>query len=925
MKKNYHLTIAGLLMMLAWLTPINGYAQYTIPSWCNGPLGRNICWLKWDDILPWNGLTVGQSVTRTIQLGELNITVVLDQIAFSGTAQAPGNPANAKLIGYNVGSKATDGLYEMYSYHYLGGSSAPYGLTPNLLGAGTGLKVNFRITAHATLRGQAMDLNMFFGSNEDGNEVVGAIDDYAQVTTNGSNWKLFAQKYWETAHGSNLAKAVFTNAKKTVRVHVGGGNSAVFHTAKQEASPVAPLEANVEMNCATASSIAFGFLSWYDAGDAPSSYGMAVNKLPFEIQGGDPVGNAATITNYFSWNHGAVNTPQITAGTVPETYYLYPRIGKVGADAESSGGGDGGAIGDDYNGGDEEIWYVPAEGVQFPLNGNTFSYDVPFYKNSANPSQPAYAMVWIDFDHDGVFGPGEYRSYTFTDNNVNKTATFSWDLTAIPYGAGITYTRLRLSYTDPATIPDDPGTPVDERSIAILGEGETEDHFITLTSPNMITGKVVNDANGLTDHVIGGQGTNGGGLWVIAVGSNGKVGGASQVDGSGNFALSNVFNGLYELRLTTVYGYPGQVAGDALLPAGWVAAGEGIAGAGDGTTNAKIGGLNVLIGSPSISNVSFGINRRPVTNSKTFQIANEAVSAVPAGGPAVPGYRGISLASAALTGYPSGGSLAGNDAEDCAGAGSCNVGSTFVIESIKANSKVYYDNLEIVPGAPNATIANFDPAQMVLYGQVGAGETGDAVGFTYSLQDAAGVKSVAAAAFAVNSNTPFPVKLIRFDAQVVENQVQLDWFTAEEVNSDHFEIQHSTDARQWAAIGSLPASRNSATALHYQFIHQSPSDGKQFYRLKMVDADHTFAMSSIREVALNAAIGIFPNPASQTLHVPQTDGREMLIYDLAGRLRLKAKVLNGRVNVSNLENGTYLIRENSQKAENSGRRFVIMR
>jgi hypothetical protein len=51
----------------------------------------------------------------------------------------------------------------------------------------------------------------------------------------------------------------------------------------------------------------------------------------------------------------------------------------------------------------------------------------------------------------------------------------------------------------------------------------------------------------------------------------------------------------------------------------------------------------------------------------------------------------------------------------------------------------------------------------------------------------------------------------------------------------------------------------------------------------------------------------------------------MLIYDLAGRLRLKAKVLNGRVNVSNLENGTYLIRENSEKAENSGRRFVIMR
>lgn len=924
MRKICYGTLVGLLITLAWLAPTNGFAQYTAPSWGNGPLGKNICWLTWDDILPWNGLTAGQSVTRTIQLGELNITVVLDQIAFSGTAQAPGDPANAKLIGYYVGSKSSDGLYEMYSYHYLSATSAPYGLTPNLLGAGTGLKVNFRVTAHATLRGQAMDLNMFFGSNEDGNEVAGAIDDYTQVTTNGSNWKLFAQKYWETAHGSTLAKAVFTDVKKTVKVHVGGGNSAVFHTAKEGASPVAPLVANVEMNCATASSVAFGFLSWYDAGDAPSTYGMAINKLPFQIQGGDPVGSSATITNYFSWNNGPGNTTQITAGDVPETYYLSPRIGNIGADAESSGGGDGGAIVDDYNGGDEGIWYVPVEGVEFPLSGNTFSYDVPFYKKSADPSQPAYAMAWIDFNHDGVFGPAEYRSYTLTDNDVEKTATFSWDLTAIPYGAGITYTRLRISHTDPATIPDDPGTPVDERSIAILGEGETEDHFITLTSPDMITGKVFNDGNGLTDNAIGGQGTNGGGLWVIAVGPDGKVGGASQVDASGNFSLSDVFNGLYELRLTTTYSYPGQVAGNALLPAGWIATGEGTTEAGDGTTNAKIEGLNVLIGSPAITNVSFGINRRPVTSSKTFQIADEAVSAAPAGGPVVPGYRGIPLASAAFTGYSSGGSLAGNDAEDCAGAGSCNAGSTFVIESIKTNSKLYYDNQEVVPGNPNATITNFDPAKMVLYGQIGAGETGDAVGFTYTLLDAAGVKSAAAATYNVNSNVPFPVRLIKFSAQVIENRVQLDWSTAEEVNSDHFEIQHSTDAKQWTAIATLSSGGNNVSTSHYQFVHQNPVNGKQFYRLKMVDADHTFAMSSIAEVTWGAVNGIFPNPASTTLYLAQPDGREILIYDLAGRLRLRTKVLNGHITVGTLENGTYLLRHDDPGSESSGHKFVII-
>ncbi len=78
-------------------------------------------------------------------------------------------------------------------------------------------------------------------------------------------------------------------------------------------------------------------------------------------------------------------------------------------------------------------------------------------------------------------------------------------------------------------------------------------------------------------------------------------------------------------------------------------------------------------------------------------------------------------------------------------------------------------------------------------------------------------------------------------------------------------------------------------------------------------------------MTLNAVTGMFPNTTSQTLNVSQPDGREMLIYDLAGRLRLKAKVLNGRVNVGTLENGTHLIRENPRKAENSGHRFVIVR
>ncbi|GGM94054.1 hypothetical protein GCM10010967_29010 [Dyadobacter beijingensis] len=902
------------------------FSQATWPQYGTGVFRPTLAWLTWDDILPANGLVAGQSITRTVNFGDMVVTVVLDEIAFSGTVQAPGTLASTKLIGYTPGTKATDGTQTLYAYHPMLGEKPPIALTPNFAGAGTGLKVNFKVTARAVLHGQAMDLSMFFAQNEDGNEVAGAINDYTQVTTNGSAWKLAAQTDWQVAKSSNLAAAEFTDANKTVRAHVGGYNSAVFHTIKNEASAAAPLQANVEMNCATGSSIAIGFMVYYDTGDGDPTYGMAINKQPFAITGGDPVGSTATITNYFNWNQSSPGTPRIQPGTVPETFYKNLRVGAYGADADSFGPTYGG-FADEYNGYDENIWPVNAEEVvEFPINiAPTFSYIVPAYKKSPDPATPAYVMAWIDFNQDGVFSSSEYAWNTLTADNSQTSLNFTWDLTAIPYGAGQTYTRVRISYTDPATLPDDPATPADERSIAILGEGETEDHRVWMTKPNMINGKVFNDANGLTDNVIGGAGTNAGGLNVIAVGTNGKVWGYAAVDGSGNFSLPNVYNGTYSLRLTTANAYFTQTAGNALLPQGWVAAGEGTVETGDGSPNAVIEGVDVTLATP-LTNINFAINRRPATDSKTFLIPNDALSSSPAGGPGLAGYRGIPLSSASLTGYVSGGSLSGSDPEDCAAPGTCHAGKTFVIESIKPNSKIYYDGQEVIAGSPNAKIAAFDAAKLVLYGQVGAGGPGDPVGFTYSLQDAAGVKSSTPGTFNVTANAAFPVKLVGFTAKVAERDVLLDWSTSEESASSHFEILHSTDARNWAPVGTVASAGNSAVARHYGFLHKDVAAGNHFYRLKIVDTDGTYAWSAMRHVSFRAGdFKIYPNPADSFVHVPAQEGEEARVYDVNGVLKLKTKVYNGKIGVESLENGTYLLTTGDKTASRSGQKLVIVR
>lgn len=927
MKRFYLRRVLVAMLLLQHFLPIhNAFSQATWPQYGTGVFRPTLAWLTWDDILPANGLVAGQSITRTINFGDMVVTVVLDEISFSGTVQVPGTLGNAKLIGYTPGTKATDGTQTLYDYHDLWGEHPPIGLAPNFAGAGTGLKVNFRVRAHAVLYGQAMDLSMFFAQNEDGNEVVGAINDYVQATTNGSAWKLASQIDWELARSSNLAAAVFTNANKTVKTHVGGYNSAVFHTIKTEASAAAPLQANMEMNCATGSSIALGFMVYYDTGDGEPNYGMAINKQPFVITGGDPVGNTATITNYFNWNQSSPATPRIQPGTVPETFYKNLRTGPYGADADPFGPTYG-SFADEYTGYDEGIWPVNIEEVSvFPINvASTFSYTVQAYKKSPDPATPAYVMSWIDFNQDGVFSPSEFAWNTLSGDNVQQDLSFTWDLTSIPYGAGQTYTRVRISYTDPATLTDDPATPADERSIAILGEGETEDHRIWLTKPNMITGKVFNDANGMTDNAVGGDGTNAGGLNVIAVGTNGKVWAFSAVDASGNFSLANVYNGTYELRLTTAHAYLTQNAGAALLPQGWVATGEGATATGDGTPNTNIAGLNVTLDNP-LTNINFGINRRPVTESKTFVVPNDALSLSPAGGPALADYRGISLNSASLAGYSSGGSLAGSDAEDCAAAGSCNAGKSFIIESIKPNSKLFYDGQELIPGTSNATIASLDAAKLVLYGRVGAGGPGDPVGFTYSLLDAAGVKSSTPGTFNVTANAAFPVKLVDFTTRIAERNVVLNWSTTEESASSHFEIQHSIEGRNWLAIGRVESAGNSTIVRRYDFIHPNIAAGDHYYRLKMVDLDGTSVWSAIRHVSLNVGdFKIYPNPAKNVVQVHEQEGEEVRVYDLNGILKLTTKVLNGKISVESLENGSYVLTTGKKALNRPGQKLIIVR
>jgi hypothetical protein len=111
-----------------------------------------------------------------------------------------------------------------------------------------------------------------------------------------------------------------------------------------------------------------------------------------------------------------------------------------------------------------------------------------------------------------------------------------------------------------------------------------------------------------------------------------------------------------------------------------------------------------------------------------------------------------------------------------------------------------------------------------------------------------------------------PVTLLSITANNQADAVQLKWDVAAETNFSHYEIERSSDARNFYNIGRV-ASPASWQKQKYSFVDKAPLN-KNFYRLKMVDIDGRYEYSKIVSASVDnntSAIRLFPNPAKDVI------------------------------------------------------------
>jgi hypothetical protein len=165
------------------------------------------------------------------------------------------------------------------------------------------------------------------------------------------------------------------------------------------------------------------------------------------------------------------------------------------------------------------------------------------------------------------------------------------------------------------------------------------------------------------------------------------------------------------------------------------------------------------------------------------------------------------------------------------------------------------------------------------------------------------------------SEDPLPVTLKSFSVAKENKIALLAWETTSETNSDHFDVQHSLDGKSWTELGKINAQGESKALSMYHYAHTAPVlDLDNLYRLKMVDADGSFAYSRIQSVEFknDFELVVYPNPAAESIHLETGDWSKVKNVKI---LNSQGKLLYNSVNkptrdisIKTFPSGLYMIK-----------------
>ena len=115
----------------------------------------------------------------------------------------------------------------------------------------------------------------------------------------------------------------------------------------------------------------------------------------------------------------------------------------------------------------------------------------------------------------------------------------------------------------------------------------------------------------------------------------------------------------------------------------------------------------------------------------------------------------------------------------------------------------------------------------------------------------------------------------------------MEWNTLSEINTSHFIMERSQDLLNFIEVDQTPATGQPHS---YRLADSSPFDGRNYYRLKLVDMDGNLTLFPIKHLDFDgkdsAVFSVYPNPLQDNvihLQLPGNGDRQLFLFDDKGQ------------------------------------------
>jgi|GEM_PF-5612557 len=168
-----------------------------------------------------------------------------------------------------------------------------------------------------------------------------------------------------------------------------------------------------------------------------------------------------------------------------------------------------------------------------------------------------------------------------------------------------------------------------------------------------------------------------------------------------------------------------------------------------------------------------------------------------------------------------------------------------------------------------------------------------------------------------DSEIILPIQLSEFKGDFIGGMVKLEWATFSEQDNALFKILHSTNGQEFTTVGVIEGAGSSNQHRTYEFLHETPAYGANYYRLKQIDTRGLTSYSNtiFLRKAKTTIHNVYPNPMiGNQLYFDLGEEMSLVanlrISDLSGRT-VYEEVLEGgssllKVDLTDIRSGVYI-------------------